>query len=107
MHDAQLYEHCNLETQQVSFGFVASLQKDLKLLIKLSISLSSQCFFHMLSQCFFSMSSQCVTLGSKYKNVCKSGGVQCVLEHIMSIMKDKIRWIPVSRTGMTELLLLR
>ncbi|TVS98708.1 hypothetical protein [Wolbachia endosymbiont of Aedes albopictus] len=48
------------------------------------------------------MSSQCLTLGSRYKNICKLCNRQQILGAYAEIMPMmKIRWIPVSSTGMT------
>ncbi|QTP62549.1 hypothetical protein HUB95_00340 [Wolbachia endosymbiont of Ceratosolen solmsi] len=56
--------------------------------------------------CFASntkVSSQCLTLGSRYKNICKlCNGQQILGAYIKLISIIKIRWIPVSRTGMTK-----
>ncbi|MFP3020727.1 MAG: hypothetical protein ACEY3F_05295 [Wolbachia sp.] len=52
---------------------------------------------------FLFLSSQCVTLGSRYKNICKLCNGQQILEaYVKLISIIKIRWIPVSRTGMTS-----
>ncbi|MDE5061415.1 MULTISPECIES: hypothetical protein [Wolbachia] len=49
------------------------------------------------------VSSQCLTLGSRYKNICKLCNRQQILGAYAEIMlMMKIRWIPVSRTGMTR-----
>ncbi|MBV2146556.1 MULTISPECIES: hypothetical protein [Rickettsiales] len=48
------------------------------------------------------VSSQCLTLGSRYKNICKLCNRQQILGAYAEIMPMmKIRWIPVSSTGMT------
>ncbi|MFP3032134.1 MAG: hypothetical protein ACEY3M_13755 [Wolbachia sp.] len=48
------------------------------------------------------VSSQCLTLGSRYKSIYKLCNRQQILGAYTEIMPMmKIRWIPVSRTGMT------
>ncbi|WP_253302749.1 MULTISPECIES: hypothetical protein [unclassified Wolbachia] len=66
------------------------------------IPLLPRCFFSVISVFLF-LSSQCVTLGSRYKNICKLCNGQQILEaYVKLISIIKIRWIPVSRTGMTS-----
>ncbi|MFP3032208.1 MAG: hypothetical protein ACEY3M_14135 [Wolbachia sp.] len=70
----------------------------------LYIQLSSKCTSSLSSRCKLFLSSQCVTLGSRYRSVCKSYNLQGILgTHVKNNVYDEIGWIPVSRTGMTSL----
>ncbi|WP_375603730.1 hypothetical protein NOX90_04580 [Wolbachia endosymbiont of Anurida maritima] len=60
-------------------------------------------YIQLSSKCTSSLSSQCVTLGSRYRSVCKSYNLQGILgTYVKNNVYDEIGWIPVSRTGMTS-----